>query len=94
MFHLDQITFFVLYHTGSPGNVSKGLQPETIAMMKWTLSNPFVLSVSLHTGSLVVGYPYAKPGKSNLGTTFFCSFSNSKRKPHKPEVTKSFSNVN
>ncbi|XP_065663619.1 carboxypeptidase D isoform X1 [Hydra vulgaris] len=41
---------------------NKKLQPETKAIMNWLNKVPFVLSSTLHGGSLVVSYPYSKQG--------------------------------
>ncbi|VDM56201.1 unnamed protein product [Angiostrongylus costaricensis] len=37
---------------------NKERQPETVAVGRWTLSLPFVLSASLHEGDLVANYPF------------------------------------
>jgi len=35
-----------------------GRQPETQALIKWTMENPFALSMSIHGGAVVASYPF------------------------------------
>ena len=52
-----------------PNNTLSGRQPETRAVMEWTWSHNFVLSANMHSGALVVNYPYDGP---NSGTYSAC----------------------
>ena len=41
-----------------PASTTGPLQSETLALMKWTTSYPFILSANFHGGSLVANYPF------------------------------------
>lgn len=54
--------FTATFYDGEPLG-DEGRQPEAAHIMRWTAANSFVLSANLHTGTLVVNYPYDDDGK-------------------------------
>ena len=53
-----------LYDGAPLGETSR--QPEVAHVMRWTAENNFVLSANLHTGALVVNYPYDDDDKGSV----------------------------
>lgn len=55
------LDFVGTYFDGEPLDLA-GRPPEVQHIMNWTVANSFVLSANLHTGALVVNYPYDDDG--------------------------------
>ena len=54
-----QITSRSCFNLVDTDDIGKPTQPESKAILDWIKETPFVLSATLHSGSLVVGYPYS-----------------------------------
>lgn len=48
--------------TNGDANTTAGKQAEVAAIMEWTFDSSFVLSANMHTGALLVNYPYDNDG--------------------------------
>ena len=48
-----------------PINSINGRQPETQAVMEWSNQHNFILSANMHTGALVVNYPFDGPNSGS-----------------------------
>ena len=54
------------FHDGKDqASLLRGREAETLAAMKWIVSNPFVLSGNLHGGSVVASYPFDDSPKAS-----------------------------
>ena len=52
-----------------PNNSTNGRQPETKAVMDWSSNRHFVLSANMHTGALVVNYPFDGPNSGSYSAS-------------------------